>query len=58
MATTGLPGAEIRAEVDRIAAAIRSLQAGEMTPGEFRRVRVIQGIYPIRGGTDRSYNFV
>jgi len=52
MGMTGLPGAAIRAEVDRIEAAIRSLQAGEMTPEEFRRVRVIQGIYPIRGGTD------
>lgn len=46
-------GSDIRAEIERIEEAIRSLRSGEMDPGQFRRVRVIQGIYPIRGGTDR-----
>lgn len=46
------PGSEIRAEIERIAEAIRSLRSGRISPEEFRRVRVIQGIYPIRGGPD------
>jgi len=46
-------GSEIRAEIETIAEAIRSLQAGQMSPEEFRRVRVVQGIYPVRGGPDR-----
>lgn len=45
-------GPEIRAEIERISEAIRALESGEMDPGEFRRFRVLQGIYPIRGGPD------
>ncbi|GAB4364685.1 MAG: nitrite/sulfite reductase [Deltaproteobacteria bacterium] len=43
----------VRAEIERIEEAIRILAAGKLSPAEFRRVRVVQGIYPIRGGTDR-----
>ncbi len=43
----------VREEIGRIEEAIRSLRAGELSPAGFRRVRVVQGIYPIRDGTDR-----
>lgn len=46
-------GNPIHEEIDRIAEAIRFLKAGDLTPDAFRRIRVVQGIYPIRGGTDR-----
>ena len=46
------PGPDVRSEIERIADAIRLLQSGGMPPEEFRRVRVVQGIYPVRGGTD------
>ena len=44
---------EIRAEIEGVAQAIEAVRSGAISPEEFRRVRVIQGIYPIRGGTDR-----
>jgi sulfite reductase beta subunit-like hemoprotein len=44
---------EIQAEIEAVAKAIEAVRSGEISPEEFRRVRVIQGIYPIRGGTDR-----
>lgn len=44
---------EIRAEIKGVAQAIEAVRSGAISPEEFRRVRVIQGIYPIRGGTDR-----
>lgn len=46
-------GEEVRSEIARIADAIEALAAGTIGPEEFRRRRVIQGIYPVRGGTDR-----
>ncbi|MGA6993914.1 MAG: nitrite/sulfite reductase [Candidatus Deferrimicrobiaceae bacterium] len=36
-----------------MARAIVAVRSGAIPPEEFRRVRVIQGIYPIRGGMDR-----
>ncbi|NNG46937.1 MAG: nitrite/sulfite reductase, partial [Deltaproteobacteria bacterium] len=44
---------EIRAEIEGMAQAIEAIRSGAISPEEFRRVRVIQGIYPIRGGTHR-----
>ena len=44
---------EIQSEIEAVAKAIEAVRSGEISPEEFRRVRVIQGIYPIRGGTDR-----
>ncbi len=44
---------EMRAEIEGVAQAIEAIRSGAISPEEFRRVRVIQGIYPIRGGTDR-----
>lgn len=43
----------IREEIRRVAESIDALRAGKMGPDEFRLRRVVQGIYPIRGGTDR-----
>jgi len=40
-------------EIRQIAESIDALLAGEMGPDEFRLRRVVQGVYPIRGGTDR-----
>ena len=44
---------EVQAEIEEVARAIEAVRSGAISPEEFRRVRVIQGIYPIRGGTDR-----
>jgi sulfite reductase beta subunit-like hemoprotein len=44
---------EIQTEIETVAKAIEAVCSGEVSPEEFRRVRVVQGIYPIRGGTDR-----
>ena len=44
---------EVQAEIEEMARAIEAVRSGAISPEEFRRVRVIQGIYPIRGGTDR-----
>ncbi len=44
---------EIQAEIETVAKSIEAVLSGDISPEEFRRVRVIQGIYPIRGGTDR-----
>jgi len=43
----------VREEIRQIAESIDALLTGKMGPDEFRLRRVIQGIYPIRGGTDR-----
>lgn len=40
-------------EIAEVAEAIRDLRAGALPPEEFRRRRVVNGIYPIRGGADR-----
>jgi sulfite reductase beta subunit-like hemoprotein len=44
---------EVQAEIETVAKAIEAVRSGDISPEEFRRVRVIQGIYPIRGGADR-----
>src|SRR3972149_9188765 len=44
---------EVQAEIGEVARAIDAVRSGAISPEEFRRVRVIQGIYPIRRGTDR-----
>jgi len=44
---------EVQAEIQTVAKAIEAVRSGDISPEEFRRVRVIQGIYPIRGGADR-----
>lgn len=44
---------DVQAEIEAVARAIGAVRSGTISPEEFRRVRVIQGIYPIRGGADR-----
>src|SRR3972149_99793 len=44
---------EVQPEIEEVARAIEAGRSGAISPEESRRVRVIQGIYPIRGGTDR-----
>jgi sulfite reductase beta subunit-like hemoprotein len=44
---------EIQTEIEAVAKAIEAVRSGNISPEEFRRVRVIQGIYPIRGGADQ-----
>ena len=44
---------ESREEIRRLAEAIEELLSGAISPGEFRRRRVINGIYPVRGASDR-----
>ncbi len=43
----------VRSEIDGIAEAVESFLSGAIRPEEFRRRRVVMGIYPIRGGADR-----
>lgn len=43
----------IQAEIEALARAVAAVRSGGISPEEFRRLRVIQGIYPIRSGTDR-----
>jgi sulfite reductase beta subunit-like hemoprotein len=43
----------LQAEIEGLARAIVAVRSGAIPPEEFRRIRVIQGIYPIRGGADR-----
>jgi sulfite reductase beta subunit-like hemoprotein len=40
-------------EIAGVADAVEALLSGAISPGEFRRRRVVMGIYPIRGGPDR-----
>ncbi|MGZ8449848.1 MAG: nitrite/sulfite reductase, partial [Candidatus Deferrimicrobiaceae bacterium] len=40
-------------EIAGIADAVEALRSGAISPDEFRRRRVVMGIYPIRGGPDR-----
>lgn len=40
-------------EIDGIADAVEAFLSGAIPPDEFRRRRVVMGIYPIRGGPDR-----
>jgi sulfite reductase beta subunit-like hemoprotein len=40
-------------EIARVADAVEALLSGAIPPDEFRRRRVVMGIYPIRGGPDR-----
>jgi sulfite reductase beta subunit-like hemoprotein len=40
-------------EIAGVADAVEALRSGAISPGEFRRRRVVMGIYPIRGGVDR-----
>ena len=49
----GPPGSAARSEIAGIAEAVEALLSGAMNPGEFRRRRVVMGIYPIRGCADR-----
>jgi len=42
-----------RSEIAAIADAVEALRSGAISPDEFRRQRVVMGIYPIRGGPDR-----
>lgn len=42
-----------RSEIAGIAHAVETLRSGRISPDEFRRRRVVMGIYPIRGGPDR-----
>jgi sulfite reductase (ferredoxin) len=42
-----------REEIRRLSEAIDALLSGAISPGEFRRRRVINGIYPVRGAADR-----
>jgi ferredoxin-nitrite reductase/sulfite reductase (ferredoxin) len=44
---------ESREEIQRLSEAIDALLSGAISPGEFRRRRVIYGIYPVRGASDR-----
>jgi ferredoxin-nitrite reductase/sulfite reductase (ferredoxin) len=44
---------EYRDEIDRLSEAISAFLSGAMDPDEFRRRRVIYGIYPVRGAADR-----
>ena len=40
-------------EIAGIADAVEALLSGAISPDEFRRRRVVMGIYPMRGGSDR-----
>jgi sulfite reductase beta subunit-like hemoprotein len=40
-------------EIAGVADAVEALLSGAIPPGEFRRRRLVMGIYPIRGGSDR-----
>ncbi|MCR4309130.1 MAG: nitrite/sulfite reductase [Deltaproteobacteria bacterium] len=40
-------------EIAGVAGAVEALRSGTISPDEFRRRRVVMGIYPIRGGPDR-----
>jgi sulfite reductase beta subunit-like hemoprotein len=40
-------------EIAGVADAVEALRSGAISPDEFRRRRVVMGIYPIRGGPDR-----
>ncbi len=40
-------------EIAGVAEAVEALLSGAIPPDEFRRRRVVMGIYPIRGGADR-----
>ena len=42
-----------RSEIAGVADAVEALRSGAISPDEFRRRRVVMGIYPIRGGADR-----
>jgi sulfite reductase beta subunit-like hemoprotein len=42
-----------RSEIAGVADAVEALRSGAISPDEFRRRRVVMGIYPIRGGPDR-----
>lgn len=42
-----------RSEIAGVAEAVEALLSGAISPDEFRRRRVVMGIYPIRGGPDR-----
>jgi sulfite reductase beta subunit-like hemoprotein len=42
-----------RSEIAGVAEAMEALLSGAISPDEFRRRRVVMGIYPIRGGPDR-----
>jgi len=44
---------ENRDEISRLSGAISDVLSGAMSPEEFRHRRVIYGIYPVRGSTDR-----
>ena len=44
---------ESRDEISRLSMAISDVLSGAMSPEEFRHRRVIYGIYPVRGTTDR-----
>jgi sulfite reductase beta subunit-like hemoprotein len=43
----------LRAEIAGVEEAMKALLSGTISPDEFRRRRVVMGIYPIRGGPDR-----
>jgi sulfite reductase beta subunit-like hemoprotein len=40
-------------EIAGVADAVEALRSGAISPDEFRRRRVVMGIYPVRGGPDR-----
>jgi sulfite reductase beta subunit-like hemoprotein len=40
-------------EIAGVADAVGALRSGAISPDEFRRRRVVMGVYPIRGGPDR-----
>lgn len=42
-----------RDEIGRLSEAVSDYLSGAMDPGEFRRRRLIYGIYPVRAGADR-----
>ncbi len=42
-----------RSEIAGVAEAVEALRSGAISPDEFRRRRVVMGIYPMRGGPDR-----
>jgi len=42
-----------RSEIAGVAEAVEALLSGAISPDDFRRRRVVMGIYPIRGGPDR-----
>lgn len=45
--------AVVRSEIAGIEEAVEALLSEAMSPEEFRRRRVVMGIYPVRGGADR-----